>query len=151
MITAEPLARGRAFYERALRFLAEHGPARQKARDLAAVGVERVVRTVGARDGLPLLQDGRTLDVTNVVWCTGYHAGFAWIDRPLHGERDPLHKGGVVHSQPGLYFVGLEFVYCMVSPMVHGVGRDAERTVRTIAPRVAAGRNRRFEPSTVAA
>ena len=29
-------------------------------------------RTVGTRDGKPVLADGRALDVANVVWCTGF-------------------------------------------------------------------------------
>ena len=41
---------------------------RVKSRDLDAEGVGRVPRTAGVRDGLPLLEDGRTLAVTNVVW-----------------------------------------------------------------------------------
>src|SRR5262249_39575331 len=34
---------------------------RVKSRDLAAAGVRRVGRVTGVRDGLPLLEDGRTL------------------------------------------------------------------------------------------
>jgi putative flavoprotein involved in K+ transport len=46
---------------------------RTKLRDLAAAGVERVPRLVGVRDGVPLFEAGRLLEVANVVWCTGYH------------------------------------------------------------------------------
>ena len=46
---------------------------RVKRADLAAAGVERVhERTVGVQDGKPVLEDGRVLDVANVVWCTGF-------------------------------------------------------------------------------
>jgi putative flavoprotein involved in K+ transport len=107
---------------------------RVKPRDLAAAGIERLPRTVGARDGLPLLEDGRTLEVRNVIWCTGYSPNFAWIDLPVFGEHEPLHERGFVPSQPGLYFVGLHFQYAMSSSMVHGVSRDAERVVKAIAP-----------------
>lgn len=100
---------------------------------LEKAGVQRVPRTVGVRDGLPLLEDGRMLDVANVVWCCGFHAGFSWIDLPVLGEREPLHERGIVARQPGLYFVGLEFLYAFSSIMVHGVGRDAERIVNCIA------------------
>ena len=47
---------------------------RVRRKDLATAGVERVPRTVGARDGLPLLEDGRALQVANVLWCTGFEA-----------------------------------------------------------------------------
>ena len=105
---------------------------RTKPKDLAAAGVERVPRTTGVRNGLPLLEDGRTIDVANVIWCTGYHPGFSWIDLPIKGEKEPFHKRGVVPSQPGLYFVGLNFLYAASSTMIHGISRDAEYIVRQI-------------------
>jgi putative flavoprotein involved in K+ transport len=112
---------------------------RVKPGDLAAAGVERVPRVIGVRDGLPLLEDDRTLDPANVIWCTGFHPGFSWIDLPVFGEEGPVHERGVVESEPGLYFVGLEFLYAMSSVMVHGVGRDAEHIANHIASRVPVG------------
>jgi putative flavoprotein involved in K+ transport len=107
---------------------------RLKPHDLQAAGVQRVPRVAGVRDGLPLLEDGRVLDVANVVWCTGFAPGFSWIDLPVFGaDGDPLHDAGVVASQPGLYFVGLHFLYAFSSDMIHGVGRDAERIAGVIA------------------
>jgi putative flavoprotein involved in K+ transport len=113
--------------------------ARVRRKDLAAAGVELVPRTVGARDGLPLLEDGRVLEVANVVWCTGFRHDFAWIDLPVFEAGDePRHARGVVASQPGLYFVGLHFLSSIISPLVGGVGRDAEHIAGQIAARVAA-------------
>ena len=44
---------------------------RTKPSDVLAAGVERTeARVAGVRDGRPLLDDGRALDVANVVWCT---------------------------------------------------------------------------------
>jgi putative flavoprotein involved in K+ transport len=107
---------------------------RVKAKDLAALGVERVPRIAGVRGGLPVLGDGRVLDVANIVWCTGFDGGFSWIDLPVIDERgEPIHEGGVVGGAPGLYFVGLHFLYAMSSSMIHGVGRDAERIARAVA------------------
>jgi putative flavoprotein involved in K+ transport len=105
---------------------------------LEAAGVERAPRAMGARDGLPVLEDGRVLDVRNVIWCTGFHTGFSWIDLPVLGDVEPHHQSGIVPSQPGLYFVGLEFLHSLSSVMIHGVGRDAERVARHIAGRPAA-------------
>jgi putative flavoprotein involved in K+ transport len=111
---------------------------RVKPRDLSAAGVERVPRVVGVRNGLPLLEDGRVLDVANVVWCTGFHPGFSWIDLPVFGtDGEPQHDGGIVRSEPGLYFVGLHFLYSLSSEMIHGVGRDAARIAATVARRTA--------------
>jgi len=107
---------------------------RVKPKDLIAAGVERVPRVVGAQDGRPVLEDGRVVDVANVIWCTGYRPGFSWIDLPILGDRqEPDHEAGVVASQPGLYFVGLHFLYSMTSETVNGVPRDAERIVKHIA------------------
>ena len=59
---------------------------RVKPKDLAAAGVERVPRTAGVRDGLPVLEDGRVLDVANVIWCTGFRPDFSWIDLPVFDD-----------------------------------------------------------------
>jgi putative flavoprotein involved in K+ transport len=109
---------------------------RVKPWDLADAGVERVRRVVGARNGLPLLEDGRMLDVANVVWCTGFHPGFSWIDLPVFGADGlPLHENGIVAQEPGLFFVGLHFLYALSSEMIHGVGRDAARIAEVVAKR----------------
>ena len=117
---------------------------RVKPKDLEAVGIERVPRTVGVRNGLPLLADGRKLEVKNVIWCTGYQHGFPWIDLPIFDKHDGdlRHKQGVVENVPGLYFVGLHFLYAMSSASLIGVGRDAERIVKHITRRVRTGAGR---------
>jgi putative flavoprotein involved in K+ transport len=127
------------------RIISRGGPLiRVKPADLDAAGVERSPRVTGVRDGKPLLADGRVLDVANVIWCTGFHPGFSWIDLPslVNGEHgEPVHEGGVVPGEPGLYFVGLHFLYAFSSTMIHGVARDAERIAGVIGKRVAAGSN----------
>ena len=108
--------------------------ARVRRGDLATAGVERVPRTVGARDGLPLLEDGRVLEVANVLWCTGFRHDFAWIDLPVFDAGDqPRHHRGVVEEAPGLYFVGLFFLSSVTSALLGGVGRDAEHVAARIA------------------
>jgi putative flavoprotein involved in K+ transport len=57
--------------------------------DLAAAGVVRVPRVAGAQNGLPLLEDQRVLDVANIIWCTGFHEDFEWIDIPGSESRSP--------------------------------------------------------------
>ena len=109
---------------------------RVKPKDLMAAGVERVPRVVGTQDGSPLLEDGRVAGVANVIWCTGFRPGFSWIDLPILGDRqEPAHEGGVVPTEPGLYFVGLHFLYSMTSETVTGVRRDAKRVVRHLMAR----------------
>lgn len=114
---------------------------RTRNADVLAAGVRRVGRIERAHAGLPLLADGETLAVSNVIWATGFHPGFSWIELPVLDEQGvPRHEGGVVPSQPGLYFVGLNFLYSMSSSMIHGVGRDAARITRHLADRVTSRR-----------
>ena len=119
------------------KLLARSAPlVRVKPQDLIKAGIERVSRVVGVRNGRPLLADDRTLDVNNVIWCTGYHPGFSWIDLPIFGgDGRPIHQRGIVTTEPGMYFVGLHFLYSMTSATVMGVGRDAEYVVRAIESR----------------
>ncbi len=108
--------------------------ARVRPKDITAAGIERVPRTAGARGGLPVLDDGRDLEVSNVIWCTGFVPDFAWIDLPVFADDGgPMHDRGIVGSEPGLYFVGLVFLYALASSLVGGVGRDAEHIVKHIA------------------
>lgn len=111
---------------------------RVKPKDLVDAGIERVPRTVGVKNGLPLLADGRSLEVKNVIWCTGYQRRFPWIDLPIYSEDggdDPIHEQGIATNVPGLYFVGLHFLYAMSSATLIGVGRDAKRIATAIAAR----------------
>jgi putative flavoprotein involved in K+ transport len=106
---------------------------RVKQRDMAAAGIKRVPRVTGVENGLPVLADGRVLEVANVIWCTSFQPGFSWIDLPGMDEINHRHERGVVPDQPGLYFTGLHFLYSLSSSMIHAVGRDAEYIARVIA------------------
>jgi len=112
---------------------------RVKTKDLDAAGVKRVPRMAGVREGRPLLEDGQVLDVANVIWCTGFDPGHSWIDLPVFEQGEPVQWRGVAQSQPGLYFVGLHFLYAMSSTMIHAVGRDAAYVAEHVASRVRAG------------
>jgi putative flavoprotein involved in K+ transport len=110
---------------------------RVKSEDLLGAGVECVARTVDAHDGLPVLEDGRVMDVANVIWCTGFRQDFSWIEIPIFGDgTQPMHERGVT-SEAGLYFVGLDFLYSFTSENVGGVGRDARYIARRITSRKA--------------
>jgi putative flavoprotein involved in K+ transport len=108
---------------------------RAKAARQRAAGIERAYsRVVGVRDGLPLLEDGRAIPVANVIWATGFRPEFGWIGLPVIGEDGwPLHRRGEVPSAPGLYFLGLPFLWSVSSALIGGVGRDAEYVVAKIA------------------
>ena len=103
---------------------------------IAAAGIERVPRTVGVKYGAPLLEDGRVMEVPNIIWATGYTEDFGWIELPLLGGDGRLaHERGVVSSHPGLYFIGNLYLYSPTSALLGGVGRDAEYIVNHLASR----------------
>lgn len=109
---------------------------RVKPKWLDAAGVRRVGKTVAARDGAPVLEDGTVLDVANVIWCAGFRHDLSWIDLPIFGEDGtPLHERGVATSEPGLYFVGLPFQFSKGSDVIPGVPRDAAYIVRHLVRR----------------
>ena len=67
-----------------------------------------------------------------------------------------MHERGVVHREPGMYFVGLHFLYAMSSATLVGVGRDAEYVAKAIQHRIQkrardGARVRRARPSQTAA
>jgi putative flavoprotein involved in K+ transport len=111
---------------------------RQRRTELDSVGVQWVEKVIGVKNGRPELADGRSLDVPNVIWCTGYDLGLSWIDLPIFDENgEPRQTSGLVDGEPGLYFVGQHFQHSVSSTMIHGVGRDAAFIVRTIGQRYA--------------
>jgi putative flavoprotein involved in K+ transport len=107
---------------------------RVRLADLDAAGVERVGRIAGVDDGLPSLEDGGPLEVTNVIWCTGYRHDFPWIDLPIFDEhRRPRHVRGVVAEEPGLYFVGLVGQFSLSSDVLPGGMRDSGYVAKRLA------------------
>lgn len=125
---------------------------RIRSGDLARAGVERIEsRVVGVHDGKPVLDDGRTLDVANIVWCTGFRADYGWIAVPDFVGDDGWPKGtrGVA-TAPGLYFLGIPFTFGFTSMLVAGSGRDAKYVVDRIAERAAAPGARAVERATAA-
>jgi putative flavoprotein involved in K+ transport len=96
--------------------------ARVRRKDFAPAGIERVARVTGVRNGYPVLENGRVLEVSNVIWCTGYAPDYSWIDLPLRSRNGvPIHDRGIVESCSGLY-----------SALLGGVGRDAKHIVEHI-------------------
>ena len=115
------------------------GPAlRVKVADLEERGVERVEeRVTGVEAGRPVLASGRALDVSTVVWATGFRQDFGWIDVPgVIGEDGwPRELRGVVPDAPGLYFCGLSMQSSFRSMLIGGVGADAAHVAGQIARR----------------
>jgi putative flavoprotein involved in K+ transport len=143
------------FGRKALPFVRDHGGPLERVwpADLEAAGVERVfARAVAVRDGLPVLEDGRVVDVANVIWCTGFRPRFDWIHLPIIGDDGwPMQSRGVVPGAPGLFFVGLPFLHSAASALLGGVGRDAAHIAEQLRRRqrttdARPGVIREFEP-----
>ncbi|WP_081691485.1 flavin-containing monooxygenase [Cucumibacter marinus] len=107
---------------------------RTRPGQLEAAGVRRVGRIAGFKDGKFVTAEGTEISCATVIWCTGYHPGFDWIDLPVLDESGlPRQQYGKSTAMDGLYFAGLHFQYAVSSTMVGGVGRDARRVADWIS------------------
>ena len=71
----------------------------------------------------------RQAGISTVIYGTGFHFDFGWIDLPvLDGRGYPHYERGVTEV-PGFYFVGLHWLRTWGSGLFYGVGRDAEYVV----------------------
>ncbi len=63
--------------------------------------------------------------VTSIVWSIGFRPDYQWLDVPVfNGRGYPVHQRGVT-AFPGLYFVGLPWLYTWGSGRFSGIDRDA--------------------------
>jgi putative flavoprotein involved in K+ transport len=63
--------------------------------------------------------------IRTVLWATGYHPDYAWLEVPVIDRKGKLrHTGGVVDS-PGMYLLGQTFLRRRKSSFIHGAGDDA--------------------------
>jgi len=85
-----------------------------------------------ACDELDLEQEG----ITSIIWCIGFSPDFTWLEAPVfNGRGHPAHQRGVT-AQPGLYFLGLPWLYTWGSGRFSGVAKDA----RFLVDRISASR-----------
>ena len=111
------------------------------AGSLARPGLERAGKTIGVRDGWPLLEGERVVDdIAAVVWCTGFHPDFGWIELPVLGlDGYPRHRRGIACDAPGLAFLGLRYQFRVGSALLGGVGEDAAHVAAHTIALVAEG------------
>ena len=75
-------------------------------------------------------QEPRELDyaqagIGSAIWSMGYRTDYRWIEVPIFDGRGyPSHKRGVT-AVPGIYFLGLPWLYTWGSGRFSGVARDA--------------------------
>ncbi|WP_259678385.1 hypothetical protein [Arthrobacter oryzae] len=99
---------------------------RTKLADLDAAGVQRVPRVTGVQDAEVVLDDGQSLPVANVIWCTGFTEVYPWLDIPaLPADWRAQQHRGIVDALPGLYLLGQDLLFAAASETLTGVCRDA--------------------------
>ena len=93
--------------------------------DESADPVHRFSETV-VEDSPPLGLDLRTGEIRTIVWATGFHPDYSWLDLPVLDRKGKIrHDGGIVDS-PGMYLMGMTFLRRRKSSFIHGAGDDAE-------------------------
>jgi len=93
------------------------------------------------------LKDGYAADVINeldlnaagiksIIWATGYKFDYSLVNFPAFDEDGyPIQARGV-SQVPGLYFVGMHFMYKRKSGLPWGIAADAEHIARHIAEQI---------------
>jgi putative flavoprotein involved in K+ transport len=73
----------------------------------------------------PLGFDLESGAIRTLIWATGYHPDYSWLDMPVFDLRGRVrHDGGVVES-PGMYLIGMPVLRCRRSSFIDGAGNDA--------------------------
>ncbi len=127
---------------RVARYIRRRGDAifgRELAAPLARKQIAlRPHRVVGAQGNALSLQDGSSLQVEAVLWCTGFHSVYPWLDVPgaLDGAGNPVHDRGASRV-PGLHWMGLPWQSTLDSSIIHGIDADARRCAQRILDRAA--------------
>ena len=93
---------------------------------------------------LPQLRDGLSREeleeldlaasgITSIIWATGFSFDFSLVRLPVtDADGYPIQQRGV-SEYPGLYFLGMPWLYKQKSGLLVGVGEDAEYLASTIA------------------
>jgi len=101
------------------------------------------------RDSVPQLRDGYEIEeptdldlkaagITSVIWAGGFGFDYGLVKLPVFDEDGyPVQRRGVT-AYPGLYFLGLHWLYQFKSGLLLGVGEDAAFIASEIAARKAA-------------
>jgi putative flavoprotein involved in K+ transport len=94
-------------------------------------------------DSPPLAIDLTTGEIRSVIWATGFHSDYSWLDVPVLDRKGRIrHDGGVVDS-PGMYVLGLTFLRRRKSSFIHG----AEDDVHDLSAHLASYLDRRAPPA----
>ena len=98
---------------------------------IAAHGIEAPIEERYTPVWQPPAEPERALDlaasgISTVIWSMGFRTNYSWVDLPIFNENGyPDHQRGVT-PLPGLYFIGLPWLYTWGSGRFSGVAADAE-------------------------
>ncbi|HUS96060.1 MAG TPA: NAD(P)-binding domain-containing protein, partial [Hyphomicrobiaceae bacterium] len=96
---------------------------------IAKAGLDAPAESIEPADWVPAAQPAQ-LDlekegISTIIYATGFHRDFSWIELPVFDETGyPRYTRGVTEL-PGLYFVGLHWMHTQGSGLFYGVGGDA--------------------------
>jgi len=73
--------------------------------------------------------DLKTAGINTIIWAMGYKFDYSIVKLPVTDEDGyPIQQRGVT-QYPGLYFIGMSWLYKHKSPLLMGVGEDADYIV----------------------
>jgi putative flavoprotein involved in K+ transport len=108
-------------------------------RRLRACGLSVRPRAVTASGSTIGFADGTDLDVTAVVWATGFRPDYSWLDIPgVIVDGQVKHTGGT-SAVPGLFFLGLPWQRSRSSAWLGFVAEDAAYLAERLLPEDRAG------------
>ena len=88
-------------------------------------------------DHQPDQLDPTASGITNIVWSTGFHSDWSFVELPIFdGTGYPVHRRGIT-SLNGIYVLGMPWLWTWGSGRFLGVGRDAEYVVSHLSGRTA--------------
>lgn len=112
---------------------------RQIQRDHGVAVAGRTVKVEGDR---VIMEGGPSARPEAVVWATGFRPDYSWLNVPVLGRGGiPLQARGET-AVPGLYFLGLPWMFTRGSALIGWVGRDAEHLAERIRARAPRGTTR---------
>jgi putative flavoprotein involved in K+ transport len=96
-------------------------------------GIRLHGRTIDAQGSEVMLSDGGRLAPPAVIWATGFAIDHTFVQVPVFDDAGRLmHRRGVT-AAPGLYFLGLTWLYTRGSALLGWVKHDAEFIAGRIA------------------
>jgi putative flavoprotein involved in K+ transport len=71
--------------------------------------------------------DLRRQGIATIVWATGYHADYSWLDLPVLDDKGRIrHLGGIVGNAPGMYLLGGNLLRSRRSSYISGALNDTD-------------------------